>query len=325
MFRRLHRDYLSLTRGERRGMQILSLGVIILVVFRTMIPLLIPSQEEDLSGTEKEFIAFQDSIMQLSSYPFQGRSIQAGTSGHAENRQYAGTSILAGTSKLAGTSVHPGTSALPEPFTFDPNKASITELARLGIPMWTARTLINYRDAGAVFKKDSDLLRVYGLAPEIYSRLKEYILIDTAGFSSRYSFSQDTSGGLRIFDLNHADSLQLISVHGIGPVYAYRIISYRELLGGFYSPDQLLEVYGFTPTQYQELMLRSFLDTSGLRKLDLNRVDAADLSKHPYLDRWYHIAVVRSGSILQGYVDSVFIRIRPYLFAGHQVPRPVQD
>jgi len=38
--------------------------------------------------------------------------------------------------------------------------------------------------------------------------------------------------------INSADSVQLLPLPGIGPVYAGRIIRYRELLGGYVQTDQ---------------------------------------------------------------------------------------
>jgi competence protein ComEA len=43
-------------------------------------------------------------------------------------------------------------------------------------------------------------------------------------------------------ELNSADSTDLVELYGIGPVFANRILKYRDLLGGFYSVNQLLEV-----------------------------------------------------------------------------------
>ena len=34
-------------------------------------------------------------------------------------------------------------------------------------------------------------------------------------------------------DLNTVDSIQLLGVKGVGPVFAHRIINYRNVLGGF--------------------------------------------------------------------------------------------
>ena len=149
MHRRLLREYLSLTRGERRGMQVLSLLIILLVLFRALTPLLFRGGEVDLSRAEREFMAFRDSLALL------------------ETRINQSDEIVPVSS---------------EPFPFDPNKASLDELVSLGLSFRTARTLINYRDAGGEFRRDSDLLRVYGLEMEDYSSLKEYIRIEAGDY-----------------------------------------------------------------------------------------------------------------------------------------------
>ena len=43
-------------------------------------------------------------------------------------------------------------------------------------------------------------------------------------------------------ELNTADSAMLDAVRGIGPYYAKKILRYRELLGGYYSVEQLKEI-----------------------------------------------------------------------------------
>ena len=47
-----------------------------------------------------------------------------------------------------------------------------------------------------------------------------------------------------LVELNMADTTTLKKVPGIGPVFANRIVKYRNLLGGFYAVSQLREVYG---------------------------------------------------------------------------------
>lgn len=56
-----------------------------------------------------------------------------------------------------------------------------------------------------------------------------------------------------IVDLNTADSLTLIKVPGIGASFAHRIISLRNRLGGFYTVEQLQEVYGMDEDKYLAL------------------------------------------------------------------------
>lgn len=61
-------------------------------------------------------------------------------------------------------------------------------------------------------------------------------------------------------ELNGADSLALMDVAGIGPAFAHRIIRYRELIGGYSDPEQLMNVYGITPEKYLPMESQVFAD-----------------------------------------------------------------
>ncbi|MFP4064242.1 MAG: helix-hairpin-helix domain-containing protein [Bacteroidales bacterium] len=87
-------------------------------------------------------------------------------------------------------------------------------------------------------------------------------------------------------DINRADSVALRQVPGIGPVFSSRIVRYRELVGGFYKMDQLLEVYGMDSSHYQQIKPHLVIDTTySLRQIDLNKATFGDMIRHPYLDR----------------------------------------
>ncbi len=89
----------------------------------------------------------------------------------------------------------------------------------------------------------------------------------------------------RILELNTADSLELRGLPAIGPWLARKIIEYRERLGGFYSPEQLLEVYRLTPGKLDTIWPFITVDTAFVRKIDVNRISSEELMKHPYLSR----------------------------------------
>ena len=84
-------------------------------------------------------------------------------------------------------------------------------------------------------------------------------------------------------DLNTADSIQLVTLKGIGPTYAHRIVAYRELLGGYYSVDQLREIKGMTQENFDRICNQVQVDASKLVKINLNEVSYEDLKRHPYV------------------------------------------
>jgi len=64
-----------------------------------------------------------------------------------------------------------------------------------------------------------------------------------------------------------------------------RIIKYRNLLGGFYSEDQLLEVYNFPEKTFHEIRRYIVVDTVAVKKIRINYAGYAELIRHPYLDQ----------------------------------------
>jgi DNA uptake protein ComE-like DNA-binding protein len=85
-------------------------------------------------------------------------------------------------------------------------------------------------------------------------------------------------------ELNTADTLTLKKVPGIGSVFARRIVKYRALLGGFYTVDQLRELYGMDEERYLALQTWFYTDTTFIAKLPVNFLPADSLAKHPYLN-----------------------------------------
>jgi len=97
----------------------------------------------------------------------------------------------------------------------------------------------------------------------------------------------------RSIEINRADTAAFESLPGIGPVLSRRIIRYRSLLGGFYSPGQLLEVYGLRDSVYMLFSHRLQVDTGAIRKLSLNGCTMDSMSRHPYIGRYLAKGIVQ--------------------------------
>ena len=62
-------------------------------------------------------------------------------------------------------------------------------------------------------------------------------------------------------DLNTATLEELQTLPGVGPVLAQRILDYRAACGGFYTPEQLMEVSGIGEARYAAL--KDFITVEG--------------------------------------------------------------
>lgn len=131
-----------------------------------------------------------------------------------------------------------------------------------------------------------------------------------------------------VVELNSADTTTLQLLHGIGPAYAGRIVRYREKLGGFTNMSQLLEVYGFTPALLEHIRPSLVLDTTTLRRMNINTIELKQLIKHPYIEYYQarDIINLRNKGVTFGcaddlravpsMADSTLERLMPYLEFG---------
>lgn len=178
-------------------------------------------------------------------------------------------------------------------FAFDPNKATQEELTSLGMPSRTASGIINYRNKGGRFKVKSDLKKMYGLDTTLYTSLVPYIQLPqninkitnkTTNKTANKNSHKTNERQVEKFDLNLADTTQLKTIYGIGPVIARRIAAYRTSLGGYIMFDQLYEVWGLDSTVVRRLAEKSVIGAGFTpNKLPINHCSEQELARHPYI------------------------------------------
>lgn len=83
-------------------------------------------------------------------------------------------------------------------------------------------------------------------------------------------------------EINRADSLALVSIYGIGPVFSNRILAYRRRLGGFNALDQLREIKGITDEVFSTISKNLLVDTTLITKINVNFADRKQFEDHPY-------------------------------------------
>ena len=87
-------------------------------------------------------------------------------------------------------------------------------------------------------------------------------------------------------ELNRCDSSEVVVVPQFGTKRAQKLVEYRERLGGFYSFEQVKEVYILQNIEIDLLMKYFTLNLSLIRKINLNTATYKELVSHPYIDSY---------------------------------------
>lgn len=173
------------------------------------------------------------------------------------------------------------------PFTFNPNTLTAEGFAQLGLPAKTVKTILNYRNKGGHFYKPDDFRKIWGLTPEQANILVPYIDIpNTNHFKNAYSTNSNTNYNNAntplIIDINTATAYDFKKLTALGNL-AYKVVNYRDKLGGFLNIEQVKETYGITDSIYQAIKPFLQLKTQEINKLNINTASDFELSKHPYI------------------------------------------
>jgi len=181
--------------------------------------------------------------------------------------------------------------AAPELFPFDPNTATEADLRRLGLPPALVGRLLKYREKGGFFYDKKGFGKLYGLSETEFSRLEPYLAIakrETAVHPATYA-----GGGTAArpvveeapVDINTATPDDWQRLPGVGAVRAYKIVRYREKLGGFVAVAQVAETAGLPDSIFQKMHPRLRLGAPVFRQINLNTATADELAAHPYFSR----------------------------------------
>jgi len=129
------------------------------------------------------------------------------------------------------------------------SQAELESLPRVGPKL--AERIIAYRVEHA-FISSEDLIQVRGIGEATMNKLRPYLV----------EFGKITEGNVKdnsvitdsLININLANAEELMSLSGIGPVKAQRIIDRRSQIGKFNNARELLEVKGIGEKTLAKLM-----------------------------------------------------------------------
>lgn len=87
-------------------------------------------------------------------------------------------------------------------------------------------------------------------------------------------------------DLNRCDTTDIQRVPTFGSKRAQKLVEYREKLGGFYSFEQLREVYVLQNIDLEICQKYFTFSPTSIRKIHINTATYKELIAHPYIDAY---------------------------------------
>jgi len=295
-------EYFNFNKGERNGIFVVIAIIIVVLALPYLNKVTTPDNSDEFLRFTKDIALFESSLKNVADSANEARKLdfQMMDRSVAEN-------------KLA-------------PFPFNPNLLPSEQWSKMGLKDWQIKVIKKYEAKGGKFYNKEDFKRMFCISPSEYEILEPYISIPEQ--KNEYADRKPEVKEIKkkvLIDLNTADSVALLTLYGIGPSFAKRIIKYRNLLGGFYSKTQLLEVYGFDQDRLDKIDDKCEVSSLGIKKINVNTVKTDELKKHPYFDYYTAKAIVDQRIILRKFTsvqqikeiplihDELFAKIRNYL------------
>jgi DNA uptake protein ComE-like DNA-binding protein len=148
--------------------------------------------------------------------------------------------------------------------------------------------------------------------------------LEKSGIKSSIITGKGNIGSSQI-DINSADTNTLMTLPKMTSYCARMIVRYRKKLGGYYSTNQLTEVWGMDSAILKALLNKVWADSIYVHKININAADIKELAYHPYIKYYLAKAIVNyreqhglfaSLAALHKMAaidDSTYLRIIPYL------------
>lgn len=264
------KDFFSFTKQERNGIFVLIALIICATTFLFLQPLLFESKIETFQ-IPQEFLIVDSGITE-----------NGDSSSHVNSSKHEPETPAAGHSQ----SIYQG----KEFFAFNPNGLPEEDWVKLGLSPAQAKSVKNFENKGGFFKSKEDVQKLYVISPEKYLELEPFIVIPERKRDSSFKHTKKETSF--VYELNTADTSDLVKINGIGPVFAQRIVSYRKRLGGFHHKEQLKEVFGIDDEKFSLIQASIKVDSTYITKINVNTVEVSELRKHPYFTPGLATAIV---------------------------------
>ena len=167
---------------------------------------------------------------------------------------------------------------------FNPNTYTLSDWIKLGLSAKQSVVVLKFTSRGIY--SEEDLKRIFVIPEVLFELIRDSVVYPERfqNTPNQESFKKQVKHIVQV-NLNTADTTEFMKIYGIGAFYAKQIIRYREKLGGYFTKEQLLEVWKMTPEAYDKIKDHVFISEKDVKRININSVTIEELKVHPYL-KW---------------------------------------
>ena len=202
------------------------------------------------------------------------------------------------------------------PVVFDPNTVSEQQLLEMGFTARQANTLLNYRQAGGRFSKNSDLKKIYSITDSLYKILEPYVVIRQIEIFKSQPEKAEPEPGFEMFLFNpNMLSDEKWKELGLNTRQITVINNYLAAGGSFEVKEDLKAIYSISDKDY--LRLEEYIDLPYLSEVrveknrkpvekpifvEINAADSSELVKLKGIGPAYAKRIIKYRDLLGGYI-----------------------
>lgn len=167
------------------------------------------------------------------------------------------------------------------PKKFNPNNYSENEWMELGLSKKQTAIILKFTKRGIY--SNEQLKKIFVIPNQLYELIKDSTFYSEKKNNANYfELKSVEKEKKQLIFINTASQEELETLPGIGGFFAKNIFKYREKIGGFYSKNQLLEVWKFDLEKLNAIQDFLFITPQDIRKININTASAPEFKAHPY-------------------------------------------
>jgi DNA uptake protein ComE-like DNA-binding protein len=171
-------------------------------------------------------------------------------------------------------------------YPFNPNFITDFKGYTLGMSVSEIDRLLAFRKKNKYVNSAKEFQTVTKVSDSLLNAISPYFKFPDWVANKKPAFVKRTferKAKITIIDINQATKEDFIKIYGIGDALSERILKQKEKFGGFFSMEQMNDIWGLSPEVIENL--NKYFKISAVpnvKKIAVNKLSVKELSQFPY-------------------------------------------